>query len=90
MVLLFLFIYLFAAAEIIMMDRILECVLLLSLISISYATTKPVSVRNKSIGQLVTSSLLTWENFNANEAKHQLENAIVGGEFAGADVISSS
>lgn len=45
------------------------------------AGTKPVSIFDKKIGQLVTSSLLTWESFNPNNPKHQLEYAVVAGEF---------
>ncbi|KAG5681126.1 hypothetical protein PVAND_010586 [Polypedilum vanderplanki] len=45
------------------------------------ASIKPVSVRNKTIGQLVTSSLLTWESFNEKDAHAQFEYAVYGGEF---------
>lgn len=45
------------------------------------AATKPVSVFDKKIGQLVTSSLLTWELFNPSNPKHQLEYAVAAGEF---------
>lgn len=45
-------------------------------------SSKPVSIRDTTIGQLVTSSLLTWESFNIkNDAKHQFEFAIKGGTF---------
>lgn len=51
------------------------------------SSQKPVSIRDKATGQLVTSSLLTWENFNSNgNAKEQFEYAIAGGHYTGADV----
>lgn len=60
-------------------------VILLSLFSLICAS-KPVLVRNNSTGQLYTSSLLTWENFNNDP--NQLKHAVVGGIFDGEDVSS--
>jgi hypothetical protein len=57
--------------------------LILSLFGAAFSSSKPVSIRDKATGQLVTSSLLTWEAFNAKiEAKQQFEFAITGGQFA--------
>lgn len=67
--------------------KFLKFLYLLSCIGLSYGTSKPVSVRDKKMGQLVTSSLLTWENFHQADGKTQLEYAISGGEFTGVDVI---
>lgn len=65
--------------------------LILSLVGYAFSSSKPVSIRDKATGQLVTSSLLTWESFNSKgDIKQQFENAIAGGNFTGADVRFSS
>jgi hypothetical protein len=58
-----------------------QVVFLLSLASVGLANAKPVSVKNKAMGQLVTSSLLSWESFNEKDSHVQLEYAVYGGEF---------
>ncbi|XP_070498574.1 protein unzipped [Chironomus tepperi] len=64
------------------MIKFVELLLLLTILLIEFvAGTKPVSVFDKNIGQLVTSSLLTWESFNPSNPKHQLEYAVSAGEF---------
>lgn len=64
-----------------MMTKIITKLVLLSLVLIEIVLAKPVSVFDKKVGQLVTSSLLTWEPFHINNLK-QLEYAVVGGEFS--------
>lgn len=60
----------------------MELLLLSTILLIEFvAANKPVSVFDKKIGQLVTSSLLTWESFNPSNPKHQLEYAVAAGEF---------
>lgn len=59
---------------------ILKLVLLILMISIDNVLSKAVTVFNRKVGQLFTSSLLTWEAFDANNP-HQLEHAVIGGEF---------
>lgn len=69
------------------MVKTLNSVILISLFGLVLSSSKPVSIRDKATGQLVTSSLLTWENFNnKGDAKQQFENAIAGGYFTGGDV----
>lgn len=64
------------------MIKFVELLLLSTILVIEFvAGTKPVSVFDKKIGQLVTSSLLTWESFNPSNPKHQLEYAVAAGEF---------
>lgn len=56
--------------------------ILLSLTGLAISS-KPVYIRDKAIGQLVTSSLLTWDAFNVKiDPKQQFEFAIIGGQFA--------
>lgn len=65
-----------------MMDKLLRFILLMAIAKTVVSSSKPVSIRDKSIGQLVTSSLLTWEAFNVkNDAKYQFEFAITGGHY---------
>ncbi|CAG9806132.1 unnamed protein product [Chironomus riparius] len=64
------------------MMKFVELLLLSIILLIEFAaSSKPVSVFDKKIGQLVTSSLLIWEPFDPSNAKHQLENAVAAGEF---------
>lgn len=69
------------------MIKLVEFLIILSLIGYAFTSSKPVSIRDKATGQLVTSSLLTWESYNSKgDIKQQFENAIAGGNFTGADV----
>lgn len=70
------------------MTRLMGLVFLLSsfFFGCVLSSSKPVSIRDKATGQLVTSSLLTWESFNPNGDEKQFENAVAGGHFTGADV----
>lgn len=62
--------------------------LLLSLLPFVISSSKQVSIRDKSIGQLVTSSLLTWESFNAkSDPEQQFKFAIIGGQFTDVSMI---
>lgn len=71
-----------------MNQRGLKILLLFSLAGSVISSSKPVSIRDKSIGQLVTSSLLTWETFNVkSDAKQQFEFAITGGHFSNVSKI---
>lgn len=60
-------------------------VILLSSINAILATSRPVSIRDKSTGQLVTSSTLTWEKYVKDDEK-QFEFAVDGGNFTTEDV----
>lgn len=69
------------------MMKLVKVLLFLSLVVHAFSSSKPVSIRDKATGQLVTSSLLTWESYNSKgDIKQQFENAIAGGNFTGADV----
>jgi hypothetical protein len=72
------------------MEMFKEFIFVLSLIGIVSASTRPVTIRDKKINQLVTSSLLTWETFRESDAKLQFQHAIVGGEFTRAEVMRHS
>ena len=64
------------------MIKFVELLFLSTILLIEFAaSSKPVSVFDKKIGQLVTSSLLIWEPFDPSNAKHQLEHAVAAGEF---------
>jgi hypothetical protein len=70
------------------MSRLMELtILLLSLFGCVLSSSKLASIRDKATGQLVTSSLVSWESFNPKvDVKQQFENAIAGGHYSGADV----
>lgn len=65
-----------------------ELVILLSLVGIISANSKPVLVRDNTTQQLYTSSLLTWETFTNDP--NQLKHAVSAGAFLGEDVRSWS
>lgn len=65
------------------MYKFLALTLLLSLAGGVFSSSKPVSIRDKKVGQLITSSLLSWEHFNVkNDVKQQLEYAITAGHYS--------
>lgn len=66
------------------MELLMKLVIVLSLCGVICATQNPVLVKDNSTGQLVTSSLLTWETFNNDP--NQLKHAVAGGNFIGEDV----
>jgi hypothetical protein len=70
------------------MSRLMEStILLLSLFGCVLSSSKLALIRDKDTGQLVTSSLVSWESFNPKiDAKQQFENAVAGGNYSGADV----
>lgn len=50
-------------------------------VGVVHAASKGVLVRNKTIGQLVTSNALSWESFQESEAHHLFEFAVYGAEY---------
>lgn len=66
------------------MEKLMRLVIVLLFSGAICAAQKPVLLKDNSTGQLFTSSLLTWENFNNDP--NQLKHAVVGGIFNGEDV----
>lgn len=64
----------------------MKLTVVLSLCGVISATSKSVLIKDNGSGsgQLMTSSLLTWESFKSDP--NQFKHAVVGGTFMGEDV----